>query len=464
MGDQQGSVLARWLGVLRLSRRQLQQRWLESVLIMLGIALGVGVLTAGETFVRFQTSMVEDVMGSVAPEWRAVTVTPRLAGPAQEFSGPNSVPAVRIAPELMEEPAEISVADVLTMRSDVPGVAYVTLGSGGTRGFPLVAVGEEAAPEDASVLVQSVTPDEFAFQGLEFVAGGPFTWDDFSAGEPRIVLDADSVARVLPDMDPADLVGASLAAGSASAEGGSGARWRITGVARRSEDDLWSRLLLLEQEPNAVLAYQPATARPWSGAAGDQTFPRLYVSPRDEEALPELIAEIEAYFAQKYGAGRVEVRNPLDERSQLTAEFGPFIIALLVLAGLGLVIAAINVLNLFTARVLRRQRITGMSIALGATRRLLFWQTAGEALLLGATGSGLGLALASALVAVVRSGLTVGAAQAGDLELELYAGFRLGAPDVLVGLAAGIGLSLIFGLYPAWLASRQDPAEALRVE
>ncbi len=104
------------------------------------------------------------------------------------------MPAVRIAPELMEEPAEISVADVLTMRSDVPGVAYVTLGSGGTRGFPLVAVGEEAAPEDASVLVQSVTPDEFAFQGLEFVAGGPFTWDDFSAGEPRIVLDADSVA------------------------------------------------------------------------------------------------------------------------------------------------------------------------------------------------------------------------------------------------------------------------------
>ena len=35
----------------------------------------------------------------------------------------------------MEEPAEISVADVLTMRSDVPGVAYVTLGSGGTRGL-----------------------------------------------------------------------------------------------------------------------------------------------------------------------------------------------------------------------------------------------------------------------------------------------------------------------------------------
>ena len=84
MGDQQGSVLARWLGVLRLSRRQLQQRWLESVLIMLGIALGVGVLTAGETFVRFQTSMVEDVMGSVAPEWRAVTVT---AAPGRSRAG-----------------------------------------------------------------------------------------------------------------------------------------------------------------------------------------------------------------------------------------------------------------------------------------------------------------------------------------------------------------------------------------
>src|SRR5690606_21075233 len=68
------SGLARWLGVLRLSRRQLQQRWLESALIVLGLALGVGVLTAGETFVRFQQSMVVERPGAVAPEWRAVPV------------------------------------------------------------------------------------------------------------------------------------------------------------------------------------------------------------------------------------------------------------------------------------------------------------------------------------------------------------------------------------------------------
>src|SRR5690606_41339760 len=103
MGDQQGSVLARWLGVLRLSRRQLQQRWLESVLIMLGIALGVGVLTAGETFVRFQTSMVEDVMGSVAPEWRGGHGEAGLAGPPHGVSRARSGPHVRAAHEPREQ-------------------------------------------------------------------------------------------------------------------------------------------------------------------------------------------------------------------------------------------------------------------------------------------------------------------------------------------------------------------------
>lgn len=475
MADQRGSVLARWVGVLRLSRRQLQHRWLESVLIVLGIALGVGVLTAGETFVRFQQSMVEEVLGSAVPEWRAISITPRLLNPVEDFYGLDPVPAVRIAPDLLEAPGEITLEDVLAMRNDVPGVAHVTVGSGGTRGFPLVAVGEQSPADNASVLLEAVTPDHFAFQGMEFIAGGPFTWDDFLTGQPRIVLNAESAARVFPDVDPAEWVGQTISgAGFVPGQSDTGMRWQVVGVVTMGDDDpLWMRMMLADQEADTLFAYQPATAGRAlvlpAGATGgirtaDVTFPQLYVAPRDESLMTELIAEIEAYFEQKYGAGRIDVRNPLEQRGAAMQEFGPAVIALLVLAGLGLIIAAVNVLNLFTARVLRRQRITGMSVALGATRRLLFWQTAGEALLLGAVGSGFGLALASGLVAVLRSVLITGAGELGARALEMYAGFRLGAPDVLVGLAAGIGLSLIFGLYPAWLGSRQDPVEALRVE
>ena len=105
-------------------------------------------------------------------------------------------------------------------------------------------------------------------------------------------------------------------------------------------------------------------------------------TPRRGVTDSELVRQVQSYMDRIYGAGRVEVRPP--------GNFGGsvgVIVQILALAGLALLIAAINILNLFTARVLRRQRYTGMSIALGATRGMLFWQTAGEAILLGLLGS-----------------------------------------------------------------------------
>jgi len=464
---------ARWLGVLWLSRRQLQQRWLESLLIVLGLALGVGVLTAGETFVRYQQTRITEALASTVLEWRAVVVRPRAAAPQEQFFGENAVPAVRITPELMEEPAQITLEDVLVLRREIPGVAYVTLGLGGIRTGSVVSVGNSPAA-DVQLNLEMVTPDEFAFRGLEFLAGGPFTWDDFVAGQPTLVLDADSAARLFPHMAPEDWIGQTITEANfgAGADGG-GMVWRVVGIAKAPEDSLAAAVMRRPQSGPELLGFQPATAGRFPpapvGAALDRdrteiTFQQVYVTPLDERGLPDLIAEIEAYFGQKYGPGRVEARNPLDERAEALGQLGSIVTALLVLAGLGLFIAAVNVLNLFTARVLRRQRFTGMSIALGATRRLLFWQTASEALLLGAAGSALGLLLAAGLVAVFRGALMAQASAAGAPAMEMYAAFRLAAPDVLVGLAAGMGLSLIFGLYPAWLGSHQDPVEALRVE
>ena len=127
MDVRQGSTLARWLGVLKLSRRQLQQRWLESVLIVLGIALGVGVLTAGETFVRFQQAQVATTI-SFAPPSLAVrrAVPARLRG---SFFGLESAAAVRVTPDMLEEPVQMTLEDVLVMHNEMLGTALVTTGT-----------------------------------------------------------------------------------------------------------------------------------------------------------------------------------------------------------------------------------------------------------------------------------------------------------------------------------------------
>ena len=56
------SALARWRGIVRIAQRQLRHRFLENLLILLGIALGVGVLTGMGSFWRFLVSLDEDLL------------------------------------------------------------------------------------------------------------------------------------------------------------------------------------------------------------------------------------------------------------------------------------------------------------------------------------------------------------------------------------------------------------------
>ena len=166
---------------------------------------------------------------------------------------------------------------------------------------------------------------------------------------------------MFPGLEPAELLGQTVVTTRDS-----GVPWQVVGVVTLADDsEIMLRSRLIAESPNTLVAFSPASVSLAQGAAMELTFSQLYIAPHDEAVIPDLIAGVEAYFNQKYGAGRVDVRSPLAAGEMLTGELGPFVVALLVLAGLGLVIAAVNVLNLFTAVVLRRQRITGMSVALG---------------------------------------------------------------------------------------------------
>ncbi len=69
-----------------------------------------------------------------------------------------------------------------------------------------------------------------------------------------------------------------------------------------------------------------------------------------------------------------------------------------IFASLGLIIAVINILNLMLARVLKRTKSIGLSMALGSSRRLVFRQFVSEASFLGLVGSALGIYVPSGWV------------------------------------------------------------------
>lgn len=127
---------------------------------------------------------------------------------------------------------------------------------------------------------------------------------------------------------------------------------------------------------------------------------------------------------------------------------------LLAAAGLLLLMACVNVSNLLLARATVRRSELGLRAVLGAGRGVLLRQLAVESGVLALMGSGLGLALASGILPLVRR---LGAGRIPRLEQSVV--------DPTAALAACLAAAVavgVFGLVPGFGVRRDAPAAELR--
>jgi len=115
-----------------------------------------------------------------------------------------------------------------------------------------------------------------------------------------------------------------------------------------------------------------------------------------------------------------------------------------------MVIGGIVIMNIMLSSVTERTREIGVRKSVGATRRDVLLQFLIEAGVMATIGGVLGI------LAAVALSFAIGALTPFPMSLPL--GWVVAA----VVIAAGIGM--IFGVYPAYKASKLDPIEALRFE
>src|SRR5215510_517363 len=127
---------------------------------------------------------------------------------------------------------------------------------------------------------------------------------------------------------------------------------------------------------------------------------------------------------------------------------------LLATVGLVLLIACANLANLTLSRMAAREREIAIRTALGAGRWRVTRQLITESLMLAAIGGGCGLMLATwgldALVAF------------NPADIPRLTGVRINAQALLFTLTVSVATGLIFGLVPAWQASRGNLNQTLR--
>ncbi|MHA1813146.1 MAG: ABC transporter permease [Candidatus Thorarchaeota archaeon] len=141
------------------------------------------------------------------------------------------------------------------------------------------------------------------------------------------------------------------------------------------------------------------------------------------------------------------------------------------IAAISLLVAGIGIMNIMIVSLMERTREIGILKALGMKGRTVLGIFLAEALTIGVLGGVMGIGfgyVVSIFVSRIISGPTDGGTSIGirrALFSESYAITPVLTPSVaLMALFFGIVVSLVFGAYPAWKASRLQPVDALRYE
>lgn len=465
---------------LTLSIRGLLNSPLESLLLVIGLALSIGATAAGLGMLD-QARQDGNALLEQA-EYREIVIDTNVAGDDMEQ-----------AVSLQVVDADISLtADDLDAASISPDITHSYLSSrtrlrlnNGTDNFSPGFEPPEATPdakltEDANAEVPAAEPsvDKRSAEGDDTTStseaeapANPFR--DIELAEvdgPQPVLDELSGYEVSDQFF--DAMNLTVASGSVftSQDMASAAKVVVLGseLARTlfedgeslgrqiaSFDSIYTIIGVLEPYDQTYdnSAFIPTSLLGDSvGAQAQRGRGRfsasLHFTVDNATQLSAAAEQLTGWFESQYGTDALNISVPREEAERAIERTQNMAIITLVLALAGLLIASVNVSNILYGRALRRRKQIGILKALGASQRNIFTLFFSEGGALLVTGAILGIGV------VALFGVAL-AQNEGD-SLSLVA--------VIAGLLLSSAITLAFTLIPALQATQVQPAQAMRTE
>jgi lipoprotein-releasing system permease protein len=135
-------------------------------------------------------------------------------------------------------------------------------------------------------------------------------------------------------------------------------------------------------------------------------------------------------------------------------------VVMFIILALIVLVAAFNIVSTLFMVVLEKRRDIGVLKSMGATRAAILQIFLAEGLLIGGLGTGLGVVLGAALIAILRRYPFV--QLPGDVYFIERLPVRPEAGDFAAVILAALVLCLAAALYPAWRAASLEPVDAIR--
>jgi len=172
---------------------------------------------------------------------------------------------------------------------------------------------------------------------------------------------------------------------------------------------------------------------------------------RGESELAMIAGQLAAAYPKTNANWSVTTTSLLD---QLVGSVRPMLIMLLAAAGCVLLVGAANLANLFLVRYLAREGEMALRTALGASRARLIRELVVEAATLGLIAGALGVAVALVGTQALRALAPPTLPRLAEVGVD----WRV----VVFCALASLATVFIFGVIPAWQASRSDLAHVLK--
>lgn len=296
---------------------------------------------------------------------------------------------------------------------------------------------DSAAAEEDIVIVEldeisgyEVTPQFFDAWQLQASAGSLFSASDMTGTSSLVVLGAGIAETIAGSSEVSSgLVGKKLLA----REG----LYTVVGVLEASDETY---------NEQYFTPYQNSLA----GSSGQfrrrAMDTQLVFSVDDPQSLDSASAMLSDWFSSEFGDGQVIITNEREAAQRTIARNTGISVLILVLSLSGLLIACVNISNILMSRAIRMRKYTGILMALGSSQRGILKLYTLEALAVSLVGSVLGSVLAVPLSRSMQNSLDIG----GNSVLYIMAGI----------LIAGI-VTFIFSVAPGYQNSRIIPAEAM---
>jgi putative ABC transport system permease protein len=188
---------------------------------------------------------------------------------------------------------------------------------------------------------------------------------------------------------------------------------------------------------------------------GNRRSVTLYAQPKDPSLFAQILEEARVALRilrrlRPNAEDNFDILTPEASRGFLERLTGMIAVAIVPVSSVALLVAGIVVMNMMLVSVTERTHEIGIRKSLGARRRDVLAQILFESTLLTVIGGAAGL-----LISYLGT-FGLSAAFSTSVGLPLTYGLLALAVAAVIGISAG--------LYPAYLASRMPPVEALRAE